>query len=136
MTTASAGASTDAPTAAIFPSRSSTDPLRIAGPAAVRIVAFLMTVVREGNGVYVLGNGAAFGADRAPATRSGDDGEGDGACEPCAGAHARAAASRVNGAVRIVTRDLLKSTAGGRCGARSYRPSMRLREVTAPLRSP
>src|SRR5688500_3679907 len=110
MTTASAGASTVAPTAAIFPSRSSTDPLRIVGPAAVSMVAFLMTVVRDGNGLYVLGNGSAFGADSAPLTRScdGDDGDGDGACEPCAGAHARTAASRVNGAVRIVMRDLLK----------------------------
>src|SRR5688500_5555870 len=50
MTTASAGASTVAPTAAIFPSRSSTEPLLIDGPAAVRIVAFRMTVTGEGNG--------------------------------------------------------------------------------------
>ena len=59
----------------------------------------------------MLGNGSAFGADRAPMTRSGDDGDGDGACEPCAGAHASAATSMMNGALRIVVRDLLKGTA-------------------------
>jgi len=30
------------------------------------IVAFLISVVCEGNGVYVLGNGFAFGSDSAP----------------------------------------------------------------------
>jgi hypothetical protein len=39
-----------------------------AGPAAVRIVAPRITVVRDANGVYVLGNGFAFGTDSMPAS--------------------------------------------------------------------
>lgn len=64
--TASGGASTDAPTATIFPLRSRIDASCIAGPAAVRIVAPRMTVVRDVNGVYVLGKGFAFGTDSMP----------------------------------------------------------------------
>src|SRR5579863_826637 len=66
ITTASGGASTDAPTAMIFPSRSRIDASCITGPAAVRIVAPRITVVRDANGVYVLGNGFAFGTDSMP----------------------------------------------------------------------
>lgn len=36
------------------------------GPAAVRIVALRMTVGRDGNGEYVLGNGSARGVESAP----------------------------------------------------------------------
>jgi hypothetical protein len=50
MTTASDGALTFVPTAATLPSRSSTEPFVIAGPVAVRIVAFRMSVVRDGSG--------------------------------------------------------------------------------------
>jgi len=38
----------------------------MAGPTAVIIVTFRMTVVRDGNGAYVLGNGSEFGIDRPP----------------------------------------------------------------------
>jgi hypothetical protein len=40
---ASAGASTDVPSAAILPSRTSTDPFAIAGPAAVMMVTLRIT---------------------------------------------------------------------------------------------
>src|SRR5688572_3488696 len=63
MTTASAGAFTVAPISTILPSRRRIDPLRIAGPAAVIMVALRMTVGRDGYGTYVLGNGLAFGED-------------------------------------------------------------------------
>src|SRR5687767_4859521 len=66
ITIASAGASTDAPTAAILPSRSRIAPFTMRGPTAVQMVTFRMTVARDGNGVYVLGNGSASGAERAP----------------------------------------------------------------------
>ena len=36
------------------------------GPAAVRIVAFRITVVRDAKGAYVLGKGSAFGVESAP----------------------------------------------------------------------
>ena len=49
-TTASAGAARSRPTAATLPSRSSTDPPSIAGPAAVRTVALRIKVGREGSG--------------------------------------------------------------------------------------
>jgi hypothetical protein len=49
-TTASAGASTDWPTAAIFPSRRRIAPSRIVGPAAVRMVTLRITVGRDANG--------------------------------------------------------------------------------------
>ena len=48
MTVASEGASTDAPTAAIFPSRTSTAPLGMVGPAAVMMVTFRMTYADAG----------------------------------------------------------------------------------------
>jgi hypothetical protein len=38
----------------------------MAGPAAVKIVTFRMTVGREENGRYVLGNGLALGSERPP----------------------------------------------------------------------
>src|SRR5919109_1280499 len=66
ITTASDGASTELPTATIFPSRIRIEPFSTRGPAAVRIVALRMTVGREGNGVYVLGNGSASGVESVP----------------------------------------------------------------------
>ena len=66
ITTASLGAVTLAPTAAILPSRSSTLPFRIVGPAAVRMVTLRMSVVRDGKGLYVLGNGLSFGTETPP----------------------------------------------------------------------
>jgi len=66
ITTASPGALTFAPTAAILPSRSRTLPFRIVGPAAVRMVTLRMSVVRDGKGLYVLGNGLSFGTDTPP----------------------------------------------------------------------
>src|SRR3954447_7794229 len=59
ITTASAGAFTVCPTAATLPSRSRIDPCSIGGPAAVRIVASRISVVRDGNGLYV--DAYAFG---------------------------------------------------------------------------
>src|SRR5690348_7431665 len=53
-------------TSTIFPSFITIAPRWIVGPAAVRSVTFLMTVGREGKGLYVLGYGSAFGNDRAP----------------------------------------------------------------------
>ena len=44
-----------APTAAIFPLRIKTDPFRIVGPAAVRIVALRISVACDANGTYVEG---------------------------------------------------------------------------------
>jgi hypothetical protein len=41
-------------------------PFLISGPAAVRRLTFRITVVREGKGTYVLGNGSALGVDVAP----------------------------------------------------------------------
>src|SRR6185503_3438995 len=76
ITKASAGASTDGPTAAIFPSRKSTDAFVIVGPAAVMIVALRIRVVRRAKGLYVLGNGSAFGKEMPP-------GPGDGAGDAC-----------------------------------------------------
>ena len=66
ITTASAGALIDVPTDTIFPSRNRIDAFCIVGPAAVIIVALRISVVCDGNGTYVLGNGLAFGSDRAP----------------------------------------------------------------------
>src|SRR6185503_6307402 len=60
------GAARFVPTAAILPSRRSTDAPATVGPAAVITVAFLMSVVREANARYVLGKGSAFGSDTAP----------------------------------------------------------------------
>src|ERR1051325_10582524 len=79
ITNASAGAATAVPTAIIFPSRSNTEPFVIVGPAAVMIVALRISVVRRGKGLYVLGNGFAFGIEVPPAP---GDGAGEGAaCE-------------------------------------------------------
>src|SRR4051812_33529167 len=50
ITTASLGAVVVAPTSAIFPSRSSTLPPRIVGPAAVRMVTLRISVGRDANG--------------------------------------------------------------------------------------
>ena len=47
MTSASGGALTVAPTAAILPSRRRTLPFRIVGPAAVMIVTLRINVVRD-----------------------------------------------------------------------------------------
>src|SRR6185503_1463279 len=86
ITKASAGASTDGPTAAIFPSRKSTDAFVIVGPAAVMIVALRIRVVRRAKGLYVLGNGSAFGNEMPPGPGDGagdacGDGDGCGVCE-------------------------------------------------------
>src|SRR5688572_15869829 len=67
MITASVGAARLAPTPAILPSRRSTAPFWIVGPAAVITVTFRISVVRDGNGRYVLGKGSALGDDTAPA---------------------------------------------------------------------
>jgi hypothetical protein len=56
-----------APTAAIFPSRNRIDAFGSVGPAAVMTVAPRMNVVRDVNGLYVLGNAFALGSERAPA---------------------------------------------------------------------
>src|SRR6476469_967724 len=66
ITTASDGAVTLAPTDSIFPSFRRIEPFVILGPAAVKMVTFLMTVVFDGKGLYVLGNGSAFWAESAP----------------------------------------------------------------------
>ena len=42
----------------------------MAGPAAVKTVTLVISVGAEGNGVYVLGKGSAFGTDRAPGPTS------------------------------------------------------------------
>src|SRR5690348_8583542 len=108
MTTASAGASTDAPTAAIFPSRSRIAPLWTAGPAAVRIVTLRMTVGFDGRGWYVLGNGSAFGVEVAPSPAFAADFVvlselrcGEGACAAGAELQAAAMSSAASAAVRI-----------------------------------
>ena len=67
MTTASAGAFTVAPTETTFPSCMRIVPFRMSGPAAVKMFTLRITVGRDGYGVYVLGNGLAFGAESAPA---------------------------------------------------------------------
>src|SRR5689334_11915995 len=72
ITSASAGAVTFAPTCAILPFVRSTAPLRIVGPAAVRIVTLRMTVGRDAYGRYVLGKGSALGAETAPAPAAFD----------------------------------------------------------------
>src|SRR5256885_14383543 len=72
ITSASAGAFTVAPTAAIFPFCITVAPFLISGPAAVRMLTLRMTVVRDGNGVYVLGNGSALGVEVAPRPTSVD----------------------------------------------------------------
>src|SRR5437868_4585887 len=66
-TRASAGGVTVVPTCAIRPFTSTTDPLRIVGPAAVMIVTLRITVGRDAKGRYVLGKGSALGAERPPA---------------------------------------------------------------------
>src|SRR5436190_4197588 len=66
MIAASAGASTVAPTAAIRPSRTSTAPSRIDGPAAVITVTLRMTNGCEAGALYVDGNGSSFGRDVPP----------------------------------------------------------------------
>src|SRR3954471_18682644 len=53
ITTASAGALTVCPTAATLPSWRRIAPRSITGPAAVRMVALRITVVRDGSGLYV-----------------------------------------------------------------------------------
>ena len=50
ITNASGGAFTDVPTATILPSRRSTEPFAIEGPAAVMMVALRIRVVRRGKG--------------------------------------------------------------------------------------
>src|SRR5687768_16601390 len=57
ITVASAGALTVTPTASTLPLCSSTEPFWMVAPAAVSTVALRMSVVRDGNGLYVDGNG-------------------------------------------------------------------------------
>src|SRR5688572_32726761 len=71
MTSASCGALTVVPTAAILPSRSRTLPFRMVGPAAVMIVTSRINVARDAGATYVLGKGSALGADTAPAPGAG-----------------------------------------------------------------
>src|ERR1700694_2694085 len=73
ITNASAGALTVTPTAAIFPFCIRIAPFLISGPAAVKMLTFLITVVRAGNGTYVLGNGSALGAEVAPRPNAWDE---------------------------------------------------------------
>src|SRR5689334_19210791 len=69
ITIASAGTETVVPTLTIFPSRMSKEPSWITGPAAVRMVTCVMSVGLDGNGLYVLGNGSAFGRESNPGVR-------------------------------------------------------------------
>jgi hypothetical protein len=107
ITTAPAGASTLCPTEAILPSRISTAPPRITGPAAVRIVAFRMSIAGAGTGWYVLGNGSALGSDTAPRpTPPGDVVAGAAApcpagCVACIRAQAAPATASSNPQTRI-----------------------------------
>jgi hypothetical protein len=62
-------------------------PFSMRGPAAVKIVTFLINVGREGKGLYVLGKGSAFGVESAPGpgsarALSADARAGVGACDP------------------------------------------------------
>ena len=122
ITNASAGATIFVPTAAIFPSRNRIDPFAIVGPAAVNIVAFRISVVRRGKGLYVLGNGSAFGRDVPPGPGDGA-GEGDacGAGDGCGDCGtncvAKPSSRHKHAATRIIefiftsTRTVLKSRA-------------------------
>src|SRR5688572_28112110 len=93
ITSASAGASTVAPTAAIFPFCMRIAPFLIKGPAAVRMLTFRITVIRDGKGTYVLGNGSALGAEVAPRPIPGVESRaGDGEVVVCEGADAQAEA--------------------------------------------
>src|SRR4051812_3804561 len=82
MTTAPAGAFTVAPTATTLPSWSRIAPFVMVGPAAVMMVTFRITVGRDAKGVYVLGNGSAFGRLSAP--RPGCDAGGAAGVAVCA----------------------------------------------------
>src|SRR6185369_5204422 len=103
MISASPGAVTEVPTAAIFPSRNRTLPPRMVGPAAVRTVTLRMSVARDAGTTYVLGKGSALGAETAPApggnrvvSRAGAGavaGRGCAAAVDFAGAHAASAAT-------------------------------------------
>jgi hypothetical protein len=55
------------------------------GPAAVRTVAFRMTVARDAKGAYVLGKGSAFGVDSAPRFEAADGVELAGVTPPAGG---------------------------------------------------
>jgi hypothetical protein len=76
------------------------------------IVAFLMTVAREGNGRYVLGNGSAFGRLSAagaggalvPVSAWATDGVGvgAGALDGCRVAHASVVAPSTRGRVALM----------------------------------
>src|SRR6202790_4015006 len=93
--TRSAGVPMFAPTAAILPSRTRIEPSRIVGPAAVRIVACVISVACDGNGTYVDGYGSANGTETAPGPGVGP-GEGDaaGAAAGCCAALARGSATK------------------------------------------
>src|SRR5688500_1632178 len=62
ITTASVGGTMFVPTAAILPSRNNTEPRSIIGPVAVRTLAFVMSVGRDGSARYDDGNGSDGGA--------------------------------------------------------------------------
>jgi hypothetical protein len=89
MISASAGAVTAGPTAAILPSRSRMDPRSIAGPLAVRIVALQISIVREGKGLYVEMKG--LGVDAEPVCGVADCGGFAGRCGVSGGVDVRSA---------------------------------------------
>src|ERR1700716_886229 len=118
--TASAGAAMFAPTATILPLRIRIDPLRIAGPAAVKIVAFRISVACDGNRTYVDGYGSANGSETAPGPGVGPgaaDGAGDGTlcCARLGGGSAMKAAMKTAASTRtgrIIRPDLLGDARG------------------------
>src|SRR5688500_2495963 len=113
MTTASVGASKVAPTAATLPRRSTPAPLRISGPAAVKMFTFRITVARDGKGRYVLAKGSALGTDRAPEPGAVERAaaaaapRGAGACDDWRPAQASAARTDAKTTVRIAWEYLL-----------------------------
>jgi len=62
------------------------------GPAAVKILTFRMTVVLDGNGTYVLGNGSALGDEVPPRPTCDVSRAGVDEVLVCDGADAQAAA--------------------------------------------
>src|SRR6476620_5471444 len=92
ITSASAGALTVAPTAATLPFCRRIAPFRISGPAAVKMLTLRITVVRDGKGTYVLGNGSALGVEVPPRPTLVESRAGDGEVVVCDGADAQAKA--------------------------------------------
>src|SRR4051812_1341898 len=71
ITTASVGTVRLVPTETILPPCSRIAPFRMVGPAAVMTLTFRISVGRDANGTYVLGNGSALGTLSAPAPGAG-----------------------------------------------------------------